>query len=263
MVTDQNTFQQTTKSQQVWDAKRYAREAGFVVNIGQDVFAWLQPKAHERILDVGCGAGDLTLKLARQCADVVAIDASVEQIELAKQASLNASVMNASQLPFDNEFDAVFSNATYHWVSDLNGAVKSVWKALKPGGRFIAECGGAGNIQFILDALQRVFAKHGLEFAEYMPWHFREADEWIQTLQRQGFIDIEHLHYERPTPTGRDITDWLELMAGNFLNSHTDDFKQVLLKELRIELEPKLFDADKGWWIDYKRLRIKAVKPSS
>lgn len=251
----------TRSTGQVWNAERYARDAQFVVDMGADLLTWLKPVAGERILDVGCGEGSLTQKLVDQGALVTAVDSSSEQIALAQKNGLHALVMDAAKLTFTSEFDAVFSNAAYHWVEDIEGAISSAWRALKPGGRLVAEFGGAGNIQSILAALDTVFSRHGLDMQAYLPWHFRSPELWSNWLREAGFIDVEYHHYARPTPINQDITGWLELMAGDFLNPQPPELQIILLNELREALRPALHDDVRGWWVDYVRLRVKAFKP--
>ena len=127
---------------QVWDPARYAQHARFVSDLGSPVVELLAPKRGERILDLGCGDGVLTKTLADLGCDVVGVDSSVGQVEAARALGLDARVMPAEDLPFDQEFDAVFSNAVLHWIRRADPMIAGVHRALKPGGRFVAECGG-------------------------------------------------------------------------------------------------------------------------
>ena len=144
-------------SAQTWDPATYARNARFVSDLGSPVLELLAPRPGERILDLGCGDGALTKKLVDLHCEVVAVDASAAQVEAARKLGLAAHVMNAEDLPFDEEFDAVFSNAVLHWIKRADAAIASVYRSLKPGGRLVAECGGHGCVRTVQTALvQRI-----------------------------------------------------------------------------------------------------------
>src|SRR5262245_5771995 len=136
----------TKQTTQPWDPAVYARNARYVSDLGAPVVELLAPKAGERILDLGCGDGVLTKKLVDLGCEVVAIDSSAAQIEAARKLGLDAHVMNGEELPFHEEFDAVFSNAVLHWIKNADPMIAGVYRALKPGGRFVAECGGYGCV---------------------------------------------------------------------------------------------------------------------
>src|SRR6266851_4421151 len=156
---------------QRWDPGRYQQHAGFVAVLGAPLFDMLGPKPGERILDLGCGDGALTEKIAA-VATVVAVDASADQIKAARARGLDARVMDGSALAFEIEFDAVFSNAALHWMRDPDAVIAGVWRALKPGGRFVGECGGAGNVATVRGALVAVLARRGIDGDAASPWYF-------------------------------------------------------------------------------------------
>src|SRR5271165_7417185 len=101
---------------QHWSAKRYAERAHFVPALGSPVVELLAPKPGERILDLGCGDGALTKKLVDLGCQVVGVDSSAPQVEAARSLGLDAHVIGGEALPYQDEFDAVFSNAVLHWI---------------------------------------------------------------------------------------------------------------------------------------------------
>src|SRR5229473_5217581 len=132
---------------QEWNSSRYAENARFVSDLGQAVFDLLSPRRGERILDLGCGDGALTEKIVAAGAQVVGVDASSDMVSAAKRLGLDARVMDAHNLGFNSEFDAVFSNAAMHWMKhDPDAVIQGVCRALKPGGRFATEMGGHGCV---------------------------------------------------------------------------------------------------------------------
>ena len=131
---------------QAWDPERYAEYARFVSDLGLPVVDLLDPQPGEQILDIGCGDGVLTERLVAAGSHVVAIDSSPEQIWASLKRGLDARIVDAAHLDFDGCFDAVFSNAALHWITTPEPVISGIWRALKPGGRFVGELGGSGCV---------------------------------------------------------------------------------------------------------------------
>ncbi len=240
-----------------WDAAQYTRSAAFVADMGEAVFEMLSPLPGERILDLGCGDGRLTGRLAAAGAHVVGVDASPEMVEAARKRGLDAHVMAAEALTFDAEFDAVFSNAALHWVLQPAKALAGIHRALKPRGRFVAEFGGAGNVALVCQALTTVMQRRGHCFQVLSPWYFPSPEEYSVLLGNAGFsVEVIGLH-ERPTRLPGDIGDWLALFASSVLDVLDAREQETAVGEIRTMLRPKLCD-EKGWTVDYVRLRLLA-----
>ncbi|MBM3520657.1 MAG: class I SAM-dependent methyltransferase, partial [Alphaproteobacteria bacterium] len=148
-----------SQPRQDWSAGTYARHARFVSDLAEGVVSWLAPQPGERILDLGCGDGALTEKLCHSGASLVGVDSSADLLAAAKARGLDARLMDGERLTFDSEFDAVFSNAALHWMKAADKVAEGVSRALKPGGRFVAEFGGHGNVAAIVTAMLAV-ARH-------------------------------------------------------------------------------------------------------
>lgn len=245
---------------QTWDPASYARNARFVSDLGSPVVEMLAPKPGERILDLGCGDGVLTKRLADLGCEVTAIDSSVPQIEAARKLGLNAFVISGEDLPYNEEFDAVFSNAVLHWIRRTDVMLAGVYRALKPDGRFVAECGGHGCIRKIRTALVQALNSRGFNGEARIPWYFPTPGDYATRLERAGFrVDTIAL-IPRPTPLPGDIIDYLETFARNFFQGFSDEARNEYLQEVRAILEPQLRDADGRWVADYVRLRFAATK---
>src|SRR5215207_4592697 len=199
--------------QQQWSPEQYAKNARFVSDLGMPVVALLAPRAGERILDVGCGDGPLTKKLVELGCDVVGVDASAAMVEAAKAMGLDARVMDGQALKFEGEFDAVFSSAALHWMKQADAVIAGVWRALKPGGRFVAECGGDGNNATILCALETALQQRGLDFRTLSPWYFPSVEEYRNKLEAHGFVVNSIALIPRPTPLPGSLIAWLEIFA--------------------------------------------------
>jgi trans-aconitate methyltransferase len=246
-----------TAPAQRWDPERYRRNASFVAAGGEPVLELLAPQAGERILDLGCGEGALTARIARH-SEVVGIDASPEQVASARARGLDARVMDATALPFEREFDAVFSNAALHWMKDLDAVAAGVRRSLKPGGRFVAEMGGEGNVAIVRTAMHRVFARHGVDVAAADPWHFLSVAAGRALLTRHGFAVRFIERFARPTPLPGALADWLDTFAESFLNRLPEVERRPVKAEIEEHLKDRLRDAAGRWTADYVRLRFAA-----
>jgi len=192
---------------------------------------------------------------------VVAVDASADQIEAARARGLDARVADGTRLGFEGEFDAVFSNAALHWMRDPDAVIAGVWCALKPGGRFVAECGGAGNVQKILEALVSALDRRGLDGRAAVLWYFPAPEEYRARLGRRGFRVESIALIPRPTPLPGPLGDWLDTFAESFLAAVPERERAALKREIEAELRPALVDAAGLWVADYVRLRFVAAKP--
>jgi SAM-dependent methyltransferase len=246
--------------EQHWDPARYQRNAGFVAALGEPLLDLLAPRAGERILDLGCGDGTLTQLIAAR-ADVTGVDASPEQVAAACARGLDAAVADGTGLAFDAVFDAVFSNAALHWMRDPDAVIGGVWRALKPGGRFVAECGGAGNVESVLRALAVALARHGGDAEAASPWYFAEPAEYRARLERQGFVIASMVLIPRPTPLPGALADWLDTFAESFLATVPPQTRSMVKSEVEDMLRGTRLDAAGIWTVDYVRLRFVALKP--
>ena len=247
-------------SHQRWNPDQYSRNARFVSELGEPLFDLLAAKGGERVLDLGCGDGALTEKLVQAGCVTTAVDGSAEQVAAAQARGLDARVEHAEALPFSGEFDAVFSNAVLHWVRDQDAVLAGVHRALVSGGRFVAELGGKGNVAAIRVALYEGLARRGHDAVALDPWFFPDAQHYEGLLVRNGFaVDSIEL-FPRPTPLPGDISGWLETFAQPFLAAVEGDARSALIDEAREALRPQLYDPERGWTVDYVRLRFAASK---
>lgn len=203
------TMSSQSPSGQTWNAAGYAANAHFVPALGQPVLELLQARPGERILDLGCGDGALTEKLVALGAQVVGIDSSADMIAAARQRGLNVRMMDARSLTFDNEFDAVFSNAALHWIKDDPDApVGGAFRALKAGGRFVGELGGHACVGAITVALVAVLERRGIrDAALWVPWYFPTVDEYETRLRRAGFVPQSVQLVPRPRRSNAECAD--------------------------------------------------------
>jgi trans-aconitate methyltransferase len=245
---------------QTWDPERYARNARFVADLGAPVVDLLAPLPAERILDLGCGDGVLTAKLASIGCQVIGVDASAPQIEAARKLGLDARVMNGEALDFEGEFDAVFSNAALHWMSNPAEVIAGVRRALKPRGRFVAEFGGHGCVAKIREALVEALDRRGIKGEAASPWYFPTVEDYSQQLTRGGFVVSYIALIPRPTPLPGDVTGWLETFAESFTSTLSLAERPCYIAEVREALRPELCDAEGKWTADYVRLRFAANK---
>jgi len=247
-------------SAQTWDPEGYAKNARFVSDLGGPVVELLAPQAGERILDLGCGDGALTAKLAAVGCDIVGVDSSAQQIAAARALGLDARVVDCQKLEFDSEFDAVFSNAALHWMKRPDDVIAGVWRALKPGGRFVAEFGGFGCVEKIRTALIAALNRRGIEGRAADPWYFPSVEDYGARLRARGF-DVKYIALiPRPTPLPGDITGWLATFALSFTAPLPEADRPAFIAEVKDVLRPQLCDSSGQWVADYMRLRFAATK---
>jgi SAM-dependent methyltransferase len=243
---------------QTWNADDYAQNAAFVHGMAGGVVDWLNPQPAESILDLGCGDGQLTLRLAATGARVTGIDLSPEMVATARARGIDAREGSAESMPFaDHSFDAVFSNAALHWVRDQDAMMAQVHRVLKPGGRFVAEMGGHGNVAAIRTAFIATLARHGHADREDGENYYSTPEAYSRRLTRHGFR-VERIELiPRPTPLPESgMEGWLRTFRRGVLDSLPEELREPVVQETAKLLVSVLRDEDGNWTADYIRLRF-------
>jgi trans-aconitate methyltransferase len=222
----------------------------------------LAPRPGERILDLGCGDGALTEKLVQAGASVLGVDGSADMVRAARARGLQAEVMDGQRLAFDAAFDAVFSNAALHWMPDGAAVIAGVYRALKPGGRFVAEFGGQGNIAAIVTAFTAVLKPRGIDPGRMHRW-YPTAERYSAMLREGGFQVQSAAIVPRPTRLPTGMVGWLATFADPFLPDLPRAERTAILQEVEALLVPALRTSEGEWIADYVRLRFKATKPAA
>jgi trans-aconitate methyltransferase len=246
-----------------WDAALYAGKHSFVFEHGRGLVSLLDPRPGERILDLGCGTGQLTKAIADAGAHVVGIDSSPGMIEAARARypDLEFERADARSFSFPEAFDAVFSNAVLHWVLEAESVVRRVSGSLKPGGRFVAEFGGRGNVARIADALRDALREEG-RADEGTWWYYPTVGEYSALLEKHGLEVRFATLYDRPTKLEdgeRGLRNWVEMFKGEVFAGVGADAKERILKGVEDKLRGLLF-REGSWHADYRRLRVVAFK---
>ncbi|AYY15384.1 methyltransferase domain-containing protein [Actinobacteria bacterium YIM 96077] len=242
-----------------WDARTYDQEFAFVAAYGVELLDWLRPQPGEKIIDLGCGTGELTARLVDSGADVLGLDADQTMIDAARQRlgdSAELRVVDAHDFSVEEPVDAVVSNAALHWMPAPVEVLGCVSDALRPDGRFVAEMGATGNVSTIMTVVDQACRESGLPERRW-PWYFPSPAEYAAMLEDTG-LEIRQLDfYDRPTKlTGPDgLQRWLEMFASDVLA----DMSPGVLNRVVELARPELWH-DGAWWADYRRLRFRAVK---
>jgi SAM-dependent methyltransferase len=245
---------------QTWDPCTYKEIGAFVPALAGEVLEWLAPQPGERILDVGCGDGQLTVRIADSGAVVAGVDASAAMVVAARSRGVAALEASAERLPHaDAAFDAVFSNAALHWVRNQDAMMTEVQRVLKGGGRFVAEMGGHGNIAAIRVALMAVLERHGYGGAEDGVNYYPTVEGYTRRLQRHGFHVERMTLISRPTPLGpAGMAGWLRTFRRGVLDTLPESLREPVIEETCALLDSALRDEDANWIADYMRLRFVA-----
>ncbi|MDF3070502.1 MAG: tam, partial [Polyangiaceae bacterium] len=248
---------------QAWNPAHYDRAGAFVPRLGADLVTLLAPRAGERVLDLGCGSGELTQALADAGAALVGVDASGEMIAQArvKHPDLELAVVDGQELRYDAEFDAVFSNAALHWMPRADAVAAGVFRALRSKGRFVAEFGGARNVQTVRDALGAELTERGVRELRAPDWYFPTVGQYARVLEDAGLFVESACWFERPTRLEgeRGLADWLELFCLPLLRALGTERDAVVAGTER-RCRDALYQGG-AWWLDYARLRVAARKP--
>ncbi len=247
------------KEKNSWNVEKYNKHTSFVSKLAMPVLDLLGDIKDKKILDVGCGEGTLAKEIAQRGAKVIGIDLSQEMVNATKAKGIEAYFCSVTALPYESEFDAVFSNAVLHWVQEAKEAVVNINKALKQDGVFVAEFGGDGNIKSIVNAMREVFKNHK-EYGEFKNiWYFPSDKEYKKLLEESGFR-VEYIELiKRPTPID-DIVNWLDVFTNGFTKHLSQTQVKSFRKEVREFLKTTNYTIKNGWIADYVRLRVKAVK---
>ncbi len=248
-----------------WDAALYDSRHSFVWKYAAELIELLAPRKGERILDVGCGTGHLAHQISLAGAEVIGLDHSPAMIEQARShyPQLEFILADAASFQFAEPFDAVFSNAALHWVKPPDQAVNCIARALKPGGRFVAEFGGRGNLQSFHSALRRAREAIGCPVSpEQEPWYFPTIGEYTSLLEQYGLQVRQASFFDRPTPLEdgeNGLRNWMEMFGSVFMVGLSPAEQQRLFRSFAEQLRPTQFRAG-AWVADYTRIRIVALR---
>jgi trans-aconitate methyltransferase len=249
----------------LWDANFYDRSFGFVSAFGADMVDLLDPKPGEHIVDLGCGTGQLTAEIAARGTDVLGLDGDPAMVERAsaQHPTLPFRQADGHDFQVDRPADAVFSNAALHWMKEPERVIACVARALKPGGRFVAEMGAHRNVKIITDALYQALGEEGVSAHDVVfPWYFPRTGDYVCLLEAAG-LDVSYLRYfARPTPLDdcpNGLADWVHMFGQNFIDAAPADRVQAVI-ERAVALTRDRLCPDGRWVTDYTRLRFVAVR---
>lgn len=250
-------------SQQEWNADLYDTRHAFVWQYGTDLLELLAPQSGERILDLGCGTGHLTTQIAASGAEVIGLDRAPTMIAQARKnyPHLSFVIADGASFSFAEPFDAVFSNAALHWMRPPTQVVACIRRALKSGGRLVAEFGGKGNIQTIRNGVQRVLTLAGYPLPAASPWYFPSIGEYSSLLEAHGFTVTYAALFDRPTALAagaEGLRNWLAMFAHDLLADIPAEQHSALIQQIEQQLQPTL-SRNGTWFADYKRLRVVAL----
>jgi len=246
-----------------WNAGLYDNKFAFIWEYGSNLIDLLDPQPGETVLDIGCGTGHLTHAIAERGATVIGTDFSPAMIEQARAnyPGTRFEVADASDFTLDEPVDAVFSNAVFHWVRDQEGAAACIARALKPGGRFVAEFGGKRNVGQIIAATIDAMREAGYpDGAERNPWYYPSIAEHATLLERHGLETTSAVLFDRPTLLDAGeagLSLWLEMFGDSFFASIPEATRRQIVASVEEHLRPALF-RDGSWYADYRRLRLVA-----
>ena len=246
-----------------WNTSLYDQKHAFVFEYGKGLIPLLDPKPGESILDLGCGSGHLSHAIAESGAHVIGIDSAASMIEAARIAYPNIEflVADARTFSFPFSFDAIFSNATLHWVKEADEVVQRIVTALKPGGRLVVEFGGKGNVETITTAVEQALWGTAHIKADFA-WYFPSIGEYAFLLEQHGLAVQSAVLFDRPTlleDGDKGLRNWIQMFGDRVFADVSEEVKQQVLARTEEKVRDRLF-MDGQWFADYRRLRIVAYK---
>ncbi len=245
-----------------WDPDAYVERTAYVPRMGRALVEALAAKPHERVLDVGCGDGTLSIAIAQSGAEVVGVDASEPMVLAARSRGINAHCADMCALKYNTEFDAVFSHVALHWLPEERhpSALAALWNALKPGGRLVAELGGRGNIGAVLTALRAVLSVHNIDISS--PFCFPTAERYTFWLEAAGFESVRvETRHEAVSLEPAGIDGWFDVLGAPMLTRLPASARTAAREHIKALVAPSLRDEHDRWWMDCIRLRIVAYRP--
>jgi SAM-dependent methyltransferase len=252
-----------------WSPADYATNAAFVPALGGAALALLAPKSGELIVDLGCGDGALTAQIAEAGARVIGLDASEAMVEAARLRGIDAFVADAQALDLESQalrfgqFDAAFSNAALHWMLDPDAVASGVFAILRPGGRFVGEMGGEGNVAALRSALRQELGGRGYPVPAEDPQWYPSCEEFVRLYACAGFVEIQAQLIPRPTPLPAGVSGWVKTFRAGMLNAAgvPEADRDSVAAAVETRLKPVLQQPDGSWSADYVRLRFTMRKP--
>jgi len=248
-----------------WDAQFYDKSFGFIAEYGSELVELLNPQAGERVVDLGCGVGQLTARIKASGCDVIGIDADPAMVLIAqkKYPNIEFSCAMAEEFSLSDPVNACFSNAFLHWSLQPEKVISNIAKNLISGGRFVGEMGGHKNVITITESLYEALAEESVARNRVnFPWFFPEKDYYISLLEEGGFRVTEAQYFVRPTPLdncANGIRDWIQMFATNFLEVVPENRVSEFLRRTEDLCRDKLY-IDGRWIADYTRLRFHAER---
>ncbi|HEY3835311.1 MAG TPA: methyltransferase domain-containing protein [Bryobacteraceae bacterium] len=242
-----------------WDAGLYESDHAFVWKYGAQLLPLLNPQPGELILDLGCGTGQLTSEIASTGAEVIGIDSSPDMIGQARQnyPKLKFQLSDARTFTVSEPVDAVFSNAALHWIPEARRVAQAIYRALKPGGRFVAEFGGKGNNAKVVAALKEAGATDPL-----LTFYFPSVGEYAAILESEGFEVRYATLFDRSTELEdpvRGLEQWLLMFQQKALEAIPVESREKAFRQIEDQVRGELF-YDGKWHVDYRRIRVMAVR---
>lgn len=243
-----------------WNSTLYDKKHDFVAEYGKGLLEFVPKNKKQTILDLGCGTGTLTVQLLDFGNKVIGVDSSQNMVDRAKENFDNIEFIacDALALPFEKEFDIVFSNAVFHWISDHNILLQNIHKVLKQNGLLVCEFGANGNIATIENAFAKVC--NGLGY-DYKPkFNFPTSYTFGKLLENNKFIIDKIYDYDRPTilkDNEEGLTNWMKQFFSAELSKIPENIQVEIFEKVEELTKDTLWNG-KEWVADYRRLRVVA-----
>jgi trans-aconitate methyltransferase len=265
-----------TETTREWNATAYHRLSGPQVSWGRKVLARIPLRGDETVLDAGCGTGRLTAELLEGVprGRVLAVDGSQNMIESAREhleprwggrvRFIHSDLLDLSPDGLGEPVDLIVSTATFHWVRDHPRLFRTLYSLLKPGGLLVAQCGGKGNLDRLLERAREVMASP--RFAPYFArwdgtWEYADAETTARRLREAGFVDVTTGIEPAPT-TLSTSAEYREFLATIILRLHLERLPDASLRDAFLDrFTDEAASDDPPFSLDYQRLNLEGRRP--
>lgn len=235
-----------TSTQHKWNPEDYEKHSSAQEKWADALISGLKLKGDEHILDIGCGDGKITVKMAARVPDgyVLGIDSSQDMIDFARKrfppsqyADLRFELGDALSLDFDQEFDLITSFACLHWIKDHLSVLRGVQHSLRPGGRLLFQCGGRGNAGELMALTEELIREsiwsryfQGFRF----PYYFYGTEGYHAWLEQAGLeeIRVELIPKEMVQQGKTGLEGWIRTTWHPVIERIPEDLKQQFVSEM-------------------------------
>ncbi|MFS3930297.1 class I SAM-dependent methyltransferase [Priestia flexa] len=245
---------------------RTLSQSSFISSFGGNVMNVLSPQAGENILEIGSGNGYMANQLSSLGVNITGIDSSENMVEQSQHHYPHLQFMhvNALDLDYEDQFDAVFSKNTLHLIHPPSVVIKNIYRALRLQGRFVTEFNGKNHLYPVFNEVMRQLAVFNIISSDFsLPFYFPSIGEYTSLLEQHEFHVQSAIYFTHPLVLQHEdgLRNWLDTHASSLFKNITAETKQIIFNRVEDRLQETFFKHDE-WYLPAASIRVQAVKIS-